>query len=109
MHRSRRRARLSGLYFALLVVQIVNATFWLVPNAYVLAERCRWYNPPVQWCATPDINICLCHGSRLYLCNRTCSQQVLLLLVRLQEWVHKMELLEHLVRPCLALAAYRIL
>ena len=50
--RSRRRARLSGLYFALLVVQIVNAVFWLVPNAYVLAARCRWYNPPVQWCVT---------------------------------------------------------
>ena len=42
--RSRRRARLCALYFALLVVQLVNAIFYLAPNAYVLRGSCRWYS-----------------------------------------------------------------
>ena len=50
MTRSRRRARLSSLYFVLLVVQLVNACVYLIPNAYVLGGQCRWYEPIIQWC-----------------------------------------------------------
>ena len=46
--RSRRRARLSAVYFALLVVQLVNAIFYLLPNVYSLAGPCRWYSAVVD-------------------------------------------------------------
>ena len=38
--RSRRRARLSGIYFALLALQMINASMYLVPNACALAVAC---------------------------------------------------------------------
>ena len=46
--RSRRRARLSALYFALLVVQLLNAVFYLLPNAYSLGGSCPWYGAVVD-------------------------------------------------------------
>ncbi len=46
--RSRRRARLSALYYALLVVQLLNATFYLLPNAYSLGGSCPWYSTVVD-------------------------------------------------------------
>ena len=48
MHRSRRRARLSSIYFALLMIQLINASMYLVPNACVLDEGC-YEGPLVNW------------------------------------------------------------
>ena len=39
--RSQRRARLCGLYFALLVIQLINASFYLVPNVCNFWAQCR--------------------------------------------------------------------
>ena len=40
-HRSKRRARLCGIYYVLLVLQLVDATMYLVPNVCGLYEDCR--------------------------------------------------------------------
>ena len=46
--RSLRRARLCGTYFALLVIQLLNASMYLVPNVCVLHKNCR-AGPLVNW------------------------------------------------------------
>ena len=43
--------RKKGVQLALceLSLQLVNAAFFLVPNAYVLAGDCRWFGSVVLW------------------------------------------------------------
>ncbi len=39
--RSRRRARLCGIYFSLLGIQLVNAAMYVVPNVCEVHKLCR--------------------------------------------------------------------
>lgn len=45
-HRRKRGVALAGIELSM---QLVNVVFFLVPNAYILAQECAWFGSVVLW------------------------------------------------------------